>query len=283
MFIQTERTPNPATLKFLPGRPVMEKGTANFSDAEKARRSPLATDLFGLDGISGVYLGSDFITVTKSDDKDWEIMKPQILGAIMDHFQSEKPVIEEPDVQAAGPEETGAEDDVSAQIKELIDTRVRPAATQDGGDVTFHSFKDGVVYLEFQGSAFSLLSGIENILRNYVPEVEKVKDYRDAMPKPGLETPEGKAILEVLENRINPSVASHGGHISLVDVQDDTVYIRLEGGCQGCGMADVTLKQGVASEIQRVAPGIVNVLDVTDHAGGSNPYYQPGKGGASPL
>ena len=88
MFIQTERTPNPATLKFLPGRPVMEKGTANFTDAEKARRSPLATALFGLDGISGVLLGFDFITVTKSDDKDWEIMKPQILGAIMDHFQT---------------------------------------------------------------------------------------------------------------------------------------------------------------------------------------------------
>jgi Fe-S cluster biogenesis protein NfuA len=98
-----------------------------------------------------------------------------------------------------------------------------------------------------------------------------------------LETPEGKAILEILEKQINPSVASHGGHISLVDVQDDTAYIRLEGGCQGCGMADVTLKQGVATQIQRVAPGITNVLDVTDHAGGDNPYYQPGKGGVSPA
>jgi len=283
MFIQTERTPNPATLKFLPGRPVMEKGTANFTDAEKARRSPLATGLFGLDGVSGVLLDIDFITVTKSDDKDWEIMKPQILGAIMDHFQSEKPVIEEPDAKAADPEETGAEDAISAQIKELIDTRIRPAATQDGGDVTYRSFKDGVVYLEFQGSAFSLLSGIENMLRNYVPEVEAVKDHRDALSKPGLETPEGKAIQELLEKQVNPSVAAHGGHISLVDVKADTAYIRLEGGCQGCGMADVTLKQGVATEIQRVAPGITNVLDVTDHAGGDNPYYQPGKGGMSPV
>ena len=283
MFIQTERTPNSATLKFLPDRPVMEKGTVNFTDAEKARRSPLATDLFGLDGISGVLLGIDFITVTKSDDKDWEIMKPQILGAIMDHFQSGKPVIEESDAKAAGPEETEAEDAISAQIKELIDTRIRPAATQDGGDVIYHSFKDGVVYLEFQGSAFSLLSGIENMLRNYVPEVEAVKDHRDALSKPGLETSEGKAIWAVLEEQINPSVASHGGHISLVDVQGDTAYIRLEGGCQGCGMADVTLKQGVATAIQRVAPGIINVLDVTDHAGGNNPYYQPGKGGMSPV
>jgi len=283
MFIQTERTPNSATLKFLPGRPVMEKGTANFTDAEKARRSPLATDLFGLGGISGVLLGFDFITVTKSDDKDWEIMKPQILGAIMDHFQSERPMIEETDAKVADPDEMEAEDTISAQIKELIDTRIRPAATQDGGDVTYHSFKDGVVYLEFQGSAFSLLSSIENMLRNYVPEVEAVKDHRDAFSKPGLETSEGKAIQELLEEQVNPSVASHGGHISLVDVQGDTAYIRLEGGCQGCGMADVTLKQGVAKEIERVAPGITNVLDVTDHAGGSNPYYQPGKGGMSPI
>ena len=283
MFIQTEGTPDPATLKFLPGRPVMEKGTVNFTDTEMARRSPLAADLFGLDGISSIFLGSDFITVTKSDDTGWEIMKIQIMGAIMRHFESGKPVIDVPDGEFAGPEETGAEDTISAQIKELIDTRIRPAATQDGGDVTYRDFKDGVVYLEFQGSAFSLMMPIENMLRNYVPEVEAVKDYRDALPKPGLDTPEGRAILDVLENQINPSVASHGGHISLVDVQDDTAYIRLEGGCQGCGMADVTLKQGVATEIQRVAPGITNVLDVTDHAGGDNPYYQPGKGGVSPA
>ena len=197
MFIQTEQTPNPATLKFLPGCPVMEKGTANFTDAEKARRSPLATALFGLDGISGVFLGSDSITVTKLDDKDWENMKPHVLGAIMNHFQSGMPVIEES--EAADPEDTADEDALGAQIKELIDTRIRPAAAQDGGDVTYRDFKDGVVYLEFQGSAFSLVPGIENMLRNYVPEVEAVKDYRDALSKPGLETPEGKAILEILE------------------------------------------------------------------------------------
>ena len=283
MFIQTERTTNPAILKFLPGRPVMEKGSANFTEASEARRSPLATDLFGLDRVSGVLLGSDFITVTKSDDKDWDILKTQVLGAIMDHFVSGKPVIEEPEGAAAGSVETGDEDAIGSRIKELIDARIRPMATQDGGNVAYREFKDGVVYLEFQGSAFSLIPGIENMLRHHIPEVETVKDYRDALPKPGLETPEGKAILEILENQINPSVAAHGGHISLVDVQDDTVYIRLEGGCQGCGMADVTLKQGVAREIQQVVPSITKVLDVTDHAGGTNPYYQPGKGGASPL
>ena len=128
-----------------------------------------------------------------------------------------------------------------------------------------------------------MLDGIANMLRHYVPEVTDVVDYRDALPKPGLETPEGEAIRRVLDEQVNPAVASHGGHIALVDVQDDTVYIRLEGGCQGCGMADVTLKQGVETAIRREVPTIVNVLDVTDHAGGSNPYFQPGKGGASPM
>ena len=282
MFIQTENTPNPATLKFLPGCPVMEKGSADFTDANDARRSPLATALFGVEGINGVFLGSDFIIVTKSDDKGWDIMKIGILTTIMKHFQSGQPVITA-SAATTGPAESGGEDSIGAQIKDLIDTRIRPAATQNGGDVTFRGFKDGVAYLEFHGSASGLMTRIADMLRHYVPEVEAVKDHRDALPKPGLETPEGKAIQELLEEQVNPAVAAHGGHISLVDVQDDTAYIRLEGGCQGCGMADVTLKQGVATQIQRVAPRITNVLDVSDHAGGTNPYYQPGKGGTSPL
>ena len=259
MFIETETTPYPARLKFLPGCPVMEKGTADFADANDARRSPLATALFDVEGITRVFLGT-----------------------IMKYFLSGQPVIAG-SAAAPDPAESGGEDPIGAQIKDLIDTRIRPAATQDGGDVTFRGFKDGVVYLEFHGSASGLMNGIENMLRHYVPEVEAVKDHRDALPKPGLETPEGKAIQDLLEEQVNPAVAAHGGHISLVDVQDDTVYIRLEGGCQGCGMADVTLKQGVATEIRRVAPGIIKVLDVTDHAGGTNPYYQPGKGGISPV
>ena len=209
-------------------------------------------------------------------------MKTRILGTIMKHFLSGQPVITG-SAAATDPAESGGEDPIGAQIKDLIDTRIRPAANQDGGDVTFRGFKDGVAYLEFHGSASGLMNGIENMLRHYLPEVEAVKDHRDALPKPGLETPEGKAIQDLLEEQVNPAVAAHGGHISLVDIQDDTVYIRLEGGCQGCGMADVTLKQGVATEIQRVAPGITKVLDVTDHAGGTNPYYQPGKGGISPF
>ena len=283
MFIQTQATDNPDCMKFLPGRDVTDGRAIEFQGPDAASRSPLAERLFAVDSVARVALGADHIAITKMPDVAWHIVKPVLLGAIMDHFQSERPMIEETDAKAADPEEMGTEDTISAKIKELIDTRIRPAATQDGGDVTFRDFKDGVVYLEFQGSAFSLLSSIENMLRNYVPEVEAVKDHRDALSKPGLETSEGKAIQELLEEQVNPSVASHGGHISLVDVQGDTAYIRLEGGCQGCGMADVTLKQGVAKEIQRVAPGITNVLDVTDHAGGSNPYYQPGKGGMSPI
>ena len=173
--------------------------------------------------------------------------------------------------------------ELAAKIKELINTRIKPVANQDGGDVKFRGFKDGVVFLEMTGTAPGLMAGVENMLRHYVPEVESVADYRDALPKPGLDTPEGKAIRQILDERINPQVAGHGGHIALVDVQEDTVYIRLEGGCQGCGMADVTLKQGVAREIQSLVPAIKNVLDVTDHAGGTNPYYQPGKDGMSAL
>src|SRR5260370_29821492 len=282
MYIQTETTPYPARLKSLLGRPVREKGAANFTDANDARRSTLDTALFGVEGITRVFLGSDFITVTKSDDRDWDIMKTRILGTIMKHFLSGQPVITG-SAAATDPAKSDGEDPIGAQIKDLIDTRIRPAATQNGGDVTFRGLKDGVVSLEFHWSASGLITGIENMLRHYVPEVEAVKDHRDALPKPGLETPEGKAIQDLLEDQVNPAVAAHGGHISLVDVQDDTVYIRLEGGCQGCGMADVTLKQGVAAEIQRVAPGITKVLDVTDHAGGSHTEQQACQGGVSPT
>ncbi len=122
-----------------------------------------------------------------------------------------------------------------------------------------------------------MMAGIQNMLRHYVPEITAVLDHRDALPKPGLTTEAGIVIRQLLEERINPSIASHGGRISLVAVKDNKAFVRLEGGCQGCGMADVTLKQGVAIEIMGMLPEITEVLDVTDHAGGGNPYYQPGK------
>jgi Fe-S cluster biogenesis protein NfuA len=180
MFIQTEATPNPATLKFLPGQDVMgDKGTADFGAADQAGRSPLARRLFAIDGVVGVFLGSDFVTVTKSDAQDWPVMKPLILSAIMEHFTAGEAVLTGP----ATPEEAAAdEDELSKQIRELIDTRVRPQVAQDGGDIVFRRFEDGIVYLNMQGSCSgcpsstaTLQHGIENMLKYYVPEVTAVQ------------------------------------------------------------------------------------------------------------
>ena len=283
MFIETAATPNPATMKFLPGHPVLPAATLDFRDSDSARRSPLAARLFATGSVSRVFFGADFITVTKTDEIEWQHLNPVVLGAIMEHFVTGDPILlDEPSATA----ETFFEADdaeLVAQIEELIETRVRPAASQSGGSITLRGFRDGVVYVEMEGAGFELIAGVANMLRHYCPEVTDVRDWRDATPKPGLDTPEGLAIRALLDDNVNPAVAAHGGHIALVDVKDDTVYIRLEGGCQGCGMADVTLKQGVEVEIRRAVPSIRNVLDVTDHAGGSNPYYQPGKGGAAPF
>ena len=181
MFIQTEETPNPATLKFLPGREVMDAGTADFPNREAAARSPLATRLFEIDDVAAVFLGADFVTVTKAPDVDWQVLKPAVLGAIMEHFTSGDPVIQE----AAGPAHAsgdGDNDEIVSQIVELLDTRVRPAVAMDGGDIVFHRFEEGVVYMHMQGSCsgcpsstVTLKMGIENLLRHYVPEVREVQ------------------------------------------------------------------------------------------------------------
>lgn len=280
MFIQTEQSQDAASMKFFPGRTVLASGALEFSASEEPAQSPLAERLLQIDNVVAVVLDSDFIAVSKVENADWQLMKPMILGAIMEHFMADLPVLLDEDgkpVTDLAPSSAGEDDELVAQIKELIETRVRPAVTQDGGDVIFQEFKDGKVVLEFQGSASRFKEGISNILRHYVPEVTAVVDHREAKPKPGLDTPNGKAVAELLDSQINPAVAAHGGHIALVDVDEDTVYIRLEGGCQGCGMADVTLKQGVEVEIKRAVPAIAHVLDVTDHGGGENPYYQPSK------
>jgi Fe-S cluster biogenesis protein NfuA len=182
MFIQTEETPNPAALKFLPGRTVLGEGVADFLDRAAAARSPLARLLFEIDGVNGVFLAQDFITVTKAADKAWQTLKPMVLGAIMDHFTSGAPVIE--GAESPAEEEIGADvgDEVVAQIKELIETRVRPAVAQDGGDIIYKGFKNGTVYLHMRGSCAgcpsstaTLKMGIENMLRHYVPEVLQVE------------------------------------------------------------------------------------------------------------
>ena len=181
MFIQTEETPNPATLKFLPGCEVAGSVTADFPNPESAGRSPLAERLFAVEGVTGVFLGADFVTVTKAAEKEWYLLKPAILGIIMEHFTAGRPVLM---AGAAETSEAAAEEDseVVSMIKELLDTRVRPAVAQDGGDIIFHGFEEGVVYLHMQGacagcpsSTATLKMGIENMLRHYIPEVVEVR------------------------------------------------------------------------------------------------------------
>ena len=181
MFIQTESTPNPATLKFLPGQAVLDAGSADFPTAEAGAASPLARRIFEVDGVAGVFFGTDFVTVTKTDAVAWDHIKPAILGAIMEHFQSGEAAIEG---QASGGHQAGDGENAElvTQIKELLDTRVRPAVAQDGGDITFHGFDRGVVYLHLQGacagcpsSTLTLKMGIENLLKHYLPEVTEVR------------------------------------------------------------------------------------------------------------
>ena len=277
MFIQTEVSSDPNLVKFLPGRTVLEGKEVTFSDTISAARSPLASRLFDIESVAQVAFGADFIRVTKLKDGDWQLMKPAILGAIMEHYVADLPMILDSEADEEEENFDPDDSDIVAEIKELLSTRVRPAITESGGDIKFRGYREGRVIVEFSGSAYTYRTGIENLLRHYVAEFAELVDYRDSKPKPGLETADGKAVQKLFDERINPSVATHGGHIALVDVQGDTVYIRLEGGCQGCGMADVTLKQGGEVEIKDAVPSIAHVLDVTDHDGGENPYYQPGK------
>ncbi|APT58791.1 NifU family protein [Roseomonas gilardii] len=184
MFIETESTPNPATLKFLPGQDVMgARGTADFPDAEQAARSPLAERLFRLEGVARVFLGADFVTVTKDEDTDWQSLRPQVLGALMEHLMAGRPILAGEPAEAIEEEDTDPADaEVVAQIKELLDTRVRPAVAGDGGDIVFRGFRDGIVRLHMQGacsgcpsSRATLKHGVETMLRHYVPEVVAVE------------------------------------------------------------------------------------------------------------
>jgi Fe-S cluster biogenesis protein NfuA len=186
MFIQTESTPNPATLKFLPGKVVLSSGTADFRDATAARAaSPLAGRLFDIPGVTGVFFGFDFITVTKSDP-EWQHLKPAILGTIMEHFMSGAPVMADAGASADGDDESefydSADSEIVSTIKELLDTRVRPAVAQDGGDITFRGYENGTVFLNMKGacsgcpsSTATLKHGIQNLLRHFVPEVQQVE------------------------------------------------------------------------------------------------------------
>ena len=184
MFIQTEATPNPATLKFLPGRPVLDQGTLEFLDPAESKASHLASRLFEIDGVKGVFFGTDFISVTKGEG-EWQHLKPAILGAIMEHYLSGEAVAnEQPPAEGGEVDEYYAPEDEETvkTIKELLETRVRPAVAQDGGDITFQGYREGVVYLHMRGacsgcpsSTATLRHGIENLLRHFIPEVQEVR------------------------------------------------------------------------------------------------------------
>jgi len=183
MFIETETTPNPDTLKFLPGKTILDVGTANFTDPDATEASPLATAMFALTGVGGVFLGHDFITITKSHDSEWDALKPNVLAGLMQFFASGEPVLNlDADIGAASVDEDGADADIIEQIKTLLDEKIRPAVAGDGGDIVYRGFKEGVVYLQMQGacagcpsSTITLKHGIENLLKYYVPEVVDVR------------------------------------------------------------------------------------------------------------
>lgn len=179
MFIQTEETPNPATLKFLPGRTLMSEGTADFKSKEEAAKSPLALKLFEIDGVKSVFFGADFITVSKKESLDWAVLKPPILGGIMEHFITHQPLFYKEGVPTSSKDD---DDPLVVQIQEILDIRIRPAVAMDGGDIIFDRFEEGIVYVRMQGacdgcpsSSATLKAGIENMLRHYVPEVLEVR------------------------------------------------------------------------------------------------------------
>ena len=187
MFIQTEQTPNPLTLKFLPGRVVMEEGTAFYENLSECANSSLAKNLFSVEGVSGVFFGSDFITITKEEKFEWQILKPIILGSIEDHFKSGANIINKNEKNlstSAGEiiDSSNEDSEIVKQIKDLLDTRVRPAVAMDGGDIVFEKYQDGTVYLHMQGacagcpsSTATLKAGIENMLKHYIPEIKEVR------------------------------------------------------------------------------------------------------------
>ncbi len=186
MFIQTAETPNPQTLKFIPGKEVLGDKTAFFTNASEAEKSPLAKALFEINDVRAVFFGADFITATKSEEASWDVLKPKILTTVMEHYVSNQPIMDEPEKDKVKPgkaeDYSGDTQQIVDQIIELIDTRVRPAVAMDGGDIIFHSYDEGVVRLEMHGacsgcpsSTMTLKQGIENMLKHYVPEVKQVE------------------------------------------------------------------------------------------------------------
>ncbi len=287
MFIQTETAPDPEAMRFLPGQPVLPFGPAVFDHAQDAEGAPLAQLLFAIDGVRGVTLETEAVTVRKHGRVEWHVLKPPIFGVIMDYFEGAG--VGHPDVPDAVSDER-----LRQRVAAVLDERVRPALAEQGGEVALHGVAGGVVSLAVGGASlaaplFALQVRIENTLKAHLGDIGGVRFRAPERPPPGdgvAPGPDGataRAIRKLLEDTVNPAVAAHGGHISLVDVHDGAAYIRLEGGCQGCGMSEVTLHHGVESAIKAAVPEITAVFDVTDHESGADPFYQPsGQGPARP-
>ncbi|MFP6740858.1 MAG: NifU family protein, partial [Alphaproteobacteria bacterium] len=236
MFIQTETTDQDHVLKFLPGRAVLDGEAMTNSDEAAAQRSPLAARLFQLEAVTEIVLDSEAVTVSKTLDADWQLLKPAIFGIIMEHFLASKPTV------------LDADDLLAGEIRLLIEERIRAGIAAEGGDIVFHDVTDGVARLELVDRglalpAFSLQIRVENTIRHYLPDVTAVEFTRPAPPEAvshgglDLDDPETVAVKALLDDKINPAVAAHGGYIALVAVEDHVVHLSLEGGCQGCGMA----------------------------------------------
>ena len=270
MFIETRPLDDPRLMRFVPGEPVLPPGTREVDEERAASSSPLARRLLSVDGVEGVALGLDDITVRRSDGAEWYVIKPPVLGAIMTHYGSGEPALADPEI---------------LETLAFLDARIRPAAEAYGGALRFCGLESGLLTLELTGGGGARKEMMANIILHHLPHVRDVAWQGDAPPvaMPGelleagaaaLEGPEADAVLRFLDDRVNPAVAAHGGHISLLGVVDHVAYVRMEGGCQGCSASALTLQQGVREAVLAEVASVRDVVDVTDHAEGLNPFYR---------
>ena len=270
MFIQTSSLSDSTLMKFSPGEPVLPLGWELMDEGTAALRSPLAQRILKIDGVEGVCLEPDDLIIRRSRQNQWHMLKPSIFSSIMDHYSSGDPVLG---------------DEISIRILELLDGRIRPAVAAYGGKVLFKTFFEGMLTLNLEGGGGKQKRDmITNILIHHIPEIKQVlwqggsaeREIPEGILTPNQDKPKGpeaKAILSLLEEKINPAIADHGGNIRLVDVTDHIAYVSMEGGCQGCSASAITLQQGVQNAILTEVPTIQSVVDVTDHASGTNPFY----------